>query len=133
MAVSPFYPFRNSSITFESESKNSSEVDEAGNIRPAKKKFTVEAYLKPTAYKSNTRIKDDYPGIGESAVLVTGYIVDDLETFPNSLVFMKRSVKCKYKGQEGTMIIVPQLQSSVGAERYTGLKIGGLFQIVGGQ
>lgn len=130
MTESPFYHFRNSTLVFEVESDDSDELDSSGNPQPGKTIVTIEAFLKPV--KSARKKYSDYPNLSTSEEQLTGFIVDPPDGFPLGVSILDKTVRAKYRDQEGEFTRTVSLQSCVEADLITGYPISGIFRIIGG-
>lgn len=129
MARSPFYPFRNSTLVFEIEDSSSDDVDKSGNPTPSKKLVTVEAFLKPV--KSSRKDNyTEYPNLVTSEEYLSGFVVTPETGFPEGVAVLNKTVKAKYRDQEGVFTRLVALQSSVGADKITGYPISGIFRVL---
>ena len=132
MKKSPFYNFRNTVMTFEVEDKTSDTKDSAGNITPKTVRVTIEAFLKPVK-RSNVLNYRDYVNLGVSEQFLEGYIVDPMDGYPDGINNLCKTVYAKYRDQLGEFTIMIGLQNSVGADKFTGHPVKGMFKIIGGQ
>lgn len=128
MAKSPFYPFRNSTLVFEVEDESSDDIDSSGNPEPNRVLVTVEAFLKPV--KSSRKVNfTTYPNLSISEEYLSGFVVTPETGFPQGVALLNKTVKARYRDQEGIFIRTIALQSCVEADLITGYPISGIFRV----
>lgn len=132
MKRTPFYPIRNSKLTFEVEDSSSDTKDSAGNPIPSKRKIVVEAFLKPI--KRSTYLNyENYANLGTSEEFLEGYLVNPSNGYPDGINNLSKTVSALYRDQKGEFTVMISLQNSVKADLITGHPIKGLFKVIGGQ